>query len=446
MENYVHQIGEFRPKHFKHKDFEDVRDILKGELNEHTQNLSRLEAERRRQLNEDFDQAGWCSKIRIIFLLILIKEIVTGVIYPTVDMAIDITTASTHFAFKDVGWGALTLTFVFIPGFVCAIAIAVRGIKQEYTWKRLINYSIVIVLLPILYPIIQVMVNAYMVYLMIIRRSREIFKIMGHDVKQFKSLEGFLESGPQFVLQSYILLLGKDKNSYTNREEFRILTLTFSIVLSFISLSKTGFNVNVPDEDSKRTSIQYKKNAKFFPLTSFVFHAVCVLFRVTCLAYFFATIRFWTILLIVVTIVTNYLLFLKCGGSQTISILLGMVSVFMPNGYLLYNFAATFPVDLPFLGTRNFLLYHMLLTTGYFCACIIGIFIGGATESTYLNFNIPDDSVLYNFGVQLILNITLLGLGVLSLVFGYIHWRFSIVPLYQAPRSDSFGVTTIRVP
>lgn len=79
-------------------------------------------------------------------------------IYPTVDMAIDITTASTHFAFKDVGWGALTLTFVFIPGFVCAIAIAVRGIKQEYTWKRLINYSIVIVLLPILYPIIQVMV------------------------------------------------------------------------------------------------------------------------------------------------------------------------------------------------------------------------------------------------------------------------------------------------
>ncbi|TRY70957.1 hypothetical protein TCAL_05281 [Tigriopus californicus] len=428
MENYVHQIGEFRPKHFKHKDFEDVRDILKGELDEHTQNLSRLEAERRRKLNEDFDQAGWFSKIRIIFLLILIKEIITGVIYPTVDMAIDITTASTHFAFNDVGWGALTLTFVFIPGFVCAIAIAVRGIKQEYTWKRLINYSIVIVLLPVLYPVIQVMVNTYMVYLMIIRRSREIFKIMGHDVKQFKSLEGFLESGPQFVLQ------------------IRILTLTFSIVLSFISLSKTGFNVNVPDEDPKRTSIQYKKNAKFFPLTSIVFHAVCVLFRVTCLSYFFATIRVWTILLIAVTILTNYLLFLKCGGSQTISILLGMVSVFMPNGYLLYNFAATFPVDLPFEGTRNFLLYHMLSTTGYFCACIIGIFLGGATNSSYLNFNIPDDSVLDNFGVQVILNVGLLVLAVLSLVFGYIHWRVSIVPLYQAPRSDSHGVTTIRIP
>ncbi len=45
-----------------------------------------------------------------------------------------------------------------------------------------------------------------MVYLMIINRSREIVSIMGHDVKQFKSLEGFLEAGPQFVLQTYILL------------------------------------------------------------------------------------------------------------------------------------------------------------------------------------------------------------------------------------------------
>ena len=29
---------------------------------------------------------------------------------------------------------------------------------------------------------------------------------MVFDIKQFKSLEGFLESGPQFVLQAYILL------------------------------------------------------------------------------------------------------------------------------------------------------------------------------------------------------------------------------------------------
>ena len=48
-----------------------------------------------------------------------------------------------------------------------------------------------------------------MLYLMIRQRSREIVNIMGHDVRQFKSLEGFLESGPQFILQSYILLRGE---------------------------------------------------------------------------------------------------------------------------------------------------------------------------------------------------------------------------------------------
>ena len=53
--------------------------------------------------------------------------------------------------------------------------------------------------------------NGYMVYMIIHSGSHEVVKIMGHDVKQFKSLEGFLESGPQFVLQAYIILLGQKK-------------------------------------------------------------------------------------------------------------------------------------------------------------------------------------------------------------------------------------------
>ena len=50
-----------------------------------------------------------------------------------------------------------------------------------------------------------------MVYLLIHHRNHEVVRVMGQDVKQFKSLEGFLESGPQFVLQSYIILLGHKK-------------------------------------------------------------------------------------------------------------------------------------------------------------------------------------------------------------------------------------------
>ena len=50
--------------------------------------------------------------------------------------------------------------------------------------------------------------SGYMVYHMVIRRDTAPVKVMKHDVRQFKSLEGYLESGPQFVLQSYILLKG----------------------------------------------------------------------------------------------------------------------------------------------------------------------------------------------------------------------------------------------
>ena len=56
-----------------------------------------------------------------------------------------------------------------------------------------------------------------MVYLMCQRKSHQVVKVMGHDVKQFKSLEGFLESGPQFVLQSYIILRG-DKKGFEDFE------------------------------------------------------------------------------------------------------------------------------------------------------------------------------------------------------------------------------------
>ena len=155
--------------------------------------------------------------------------------------------------------------------------------------------------------------NIYMLYLIFVNRSREIVNIMGHDVRQFKSLEGFLESGPQFVLQSYILLRGQkrgledieqadaSKENSTKMEDtefqirflfsVRVIVLVASVIFSFFSLSKTGFNVNCPDPDAKRQSQQYPGNSRFFSITSFVFHVICVLFRVSCLAYFFAIFR-----------------------------------------------------------------------------------------------------------------------------------------------------------
>ena len=78
--------------------------------------------------------------------------------------------------------------------------------------------------------------NAYMVYLMCRSRSHQVVKIMGHDVKQFKSLEGFLESGPQFVLQSYIILRG-DKEGI---EDFDNIKASKYEILQRIYMNKSS--------------------------------------------------------------------------------------------------------------------------------------------------------------------------------------------------------------
>ena len=48
MEDYVDKLGGIKAKHFKHKDAEDIKDAVLGELNIHTKNLSELDEERRK--------------------------------------------------------------------------------------------------------------------------------------------------------------------------------------------------------------------------------------------------------------------------------------------------------------------------------------------------------------------------------------------------------------
>ena len=143
-----------------------------------------------------------------------------------------------------------------------------------------------------------------LVILLIRRRDREPLKFMGHDLKQFKSLEGFcivivndikilyisvyagfLESGPQFALQSYILLIGQKKdenidfNNITEDDAERLAILSFSILVSFVSLVKTAVNVNVPDPDERRQAKQFKTNVPHFKVSLWFFTFFCVLFR-----------------------------------------------------------------------------------------------------------------------------------------------------------------------
>jgi len=145
-------------------------------------------------------------------------------------------------------------------------------------------------------------------------------------VKEFKSLEGFFESGPQFILQGYILLRGElphfEKiDSITGGElnpagfrksgiscevgcfldgiflttlfhqiimrlemlkyfifSDRALIMSASITLSFLSLTKTGFNLNSPDPDEKRREQQFKEKSKLFinnfQFAKFIFYLI----------------------------------------------------------------------------------------------------------------------------------------------------------------------------
>ena len=47
MEEYVEQIGDLKKKDFKKKDLEDIAGIALKELGTHTENLKRLDEERR---------------------------------------------------------------------------------------------------------------------------------------------------------------------------------------------------------------------------------------------------------------------------------------------------------------------------------------------------------------------------------------------------------------
>ncbi len=120
----------------------------------------------------------------------------------------------------------------------------------------------------------------------------------------------------------------------------------------------------------------------------------------------------------------------------------------MPNGYLLYNFAATFLVDFTYRETRNYLFWHMILINPAFMTCIVAFFIAGAEDSeSWLVGNLQDNSIILSENVQLFMNISLLILGFLSLIMCLVHWFVSIKRLYVPPEEiEEVGETVPNNP
>ena len=74
------------------------------------------------------------------------------------DIGSDIASAVVHYKGGDYGWCALTLLFVGLPGLVCGLAITIKGLRKRVSAQRIVNYSILLVALPFLYPFIQIFV------------------------------------------------------------------------------------------------------------------------------------------------------------------------------------------------------------------------------------------------------------------------------------------------
>jgi len=222
-----------------------------------------------------------------------------------------------------------------------------------------------------------------------------------------------------------------DFNNITEDDAERLAILSFSVLCSFLSLVKTAYQVNVPDPDSRRQDKQHKENAPCFKVTLFFFKFTCVLFRILSLAFFFVYLRQWTMVLVVTAFFSNVIILFCVGASTTIIIILGAISIFVPNGYLLYNFAGTIHVDLIRSESKILFLTSTFVVNFIWMAGIIAVMVLAETSRLPDEHVISDQSTQYKFVMGM--NIGLLVMGVLSFIMALVHWFASIAPLFEDP-------------
>ena len=101
----------------------------------------------------------------------------------------------------------------------------------------------------------------------------------------------------------------------------------------------------------------------------------------------------------------------------------------MPNGYLLYNFAATFLVDMTQQQSKWFYSLELIIVNVLYFVLLI------LTPEEVANIEnlgyVPDKSVLSHHNVLISIVTTTVIVGVLALLFAFLHWKVSISPLFE---------------
>ena len=102
----------------------------------------------------------------------------------------------------------------------------------------------------------------------------------------------------------------------------------------------------------------------------------------------------------------------------------------MPNGYLLYNFAATFLVDLTFQQTKRFYMWHILLINLIYLVLIL-FTSKGVVDLDFNSQFIPNNSILSQTFILNRIAISIGVSGILSFCFALLHWKKTIYFLYE---------------
>ena len=193
----------------------------------------------------------------------------------------------------------------------------------------------------------------------------------------------------------------------------------------------SNVQVNVPDPDPRRKQPQDKKSSKYrFKITNCLFTATCVFFRLLSLAYFFVYLRQYTIIIIAAAFISNAIVLYCVEASVTVLFFLGSISIFVPNGYLLYNFAGTFPVDFTRRGSMALFFGSTLIVNFIWLLGVASVQILGDPSVAML----PKEKLIGEVDQQefvMAMTIILFTTGFLSSLLALIHWFVSIEKLFE---------------
>lgn len=244
--------------------------------------------------------------------------------------------------------------------------------------------------------------------------------------QQIDALHGFLESGPQSVLQTYIFLLGES--------ETHTVLLISTILISWISLTVTAIKFNRPDPNQDRDHAKDSKGGWGFIITSTLFHIFCVSFRIIFFAFLFASVRWWGILILFLYLMVICQVYRRSAPDdrRNVMIALFISSALVPNGYLLHKFLGN-QVDLGYQGVKKIFLQLNLIITGSFMIITTTIMTLYLFSKKAQNFIITNCLYMDHGLIFYTITGSILLTGFLTVLTCILHLLASIKPLYKEP-------------